>query len=89
MEAKVGPQHVVDKFCEGVVVYGPFFEHVLGYKKESLKRPEKFFFITYEELKSYTNTHVTRLAEFLGVLLRVRMLKSKWRRWSGVVVLRL
>ncbi|XP_058185578.1 cytosolic sulfotransferase 9-like [Rhododendron vialii] len=35
-------------------------------RKESLERPEKFFFITYEELKSNPITHVKRLAEFLG-----------------------
>ncbi|KAF7130246.1 hypothetical protein RHSIM_Rhsim10G0058600 [Rhododendron simsii] len=59
-------EDVVSKFCEGVVVDGPYFEHVLGYHKESLERPEKFFFITYEELKSDPNIHVKRLAEFLG-----------------------
>ncbi|KAF7128992.1 hypothetical protein RHSIM_Rhsim10G0058300 [Rhododendron simsii] len=59
-------EDIVSKFCEGVVVYGPYFEHVLGYHKESLERPEKFFFITYEELKSDPNIHVKRLAKFLG-----------------------
>ncbi|KAF7130255.1 hypothetical protein RHSIM_Rhsim10G0059300 [Rhododendron simsii] len=59
-------EDIVSKFCEGVVVYGPYFEHVLGYHKESLERPEKFFFITYEELKSDPNIHVKKLAEFLG-----------------------
>ncbi|KAF7130856.1 hypothetical protein RHSIM_Rhsim10G0058700 [Rhododendron simsii] len=69
LEQKWEPQpleDIVSKFCEGVVVYGPYFEHVLGYHKESLERPEKFFFITYEELKSDPNIHVKRLAEFLG-----------------------
>ncbi|XP_058185579.1 cytosolic sulfotransferase 7-like [Rhododendron vialii] len=58
--------NIVSNLCEGTVVFGPFFEHVLGYQKESLERPEKFFFITYEELKSNPITHVKRLAEFLG-----------------------
>ncbi|KAG5527749.1 hypothetical protein RHGRI_028629 [Rhododendron griersonianum] len=59
-------EDIVSKFCEGTVMFGPYFEHVLGYHKESLGRPEKFFFITYEELKSDPNVHVKRLAEFLG-----------------------
>ncbi|KAF7129006.1 hypothetical protein RHSIM_Rhsim10G0058200 [Rhododendron simsii] len=59
-------EDIVSKFCEGTVIFGPYFDHVLGYQKESLERPEKFFFITYEELKSDPNIHVKRLAAFLG-----------------------
>ncbi|KAF7129939.1 hypothetical protein RHSIM_Rhsim10G0059200 [Rhododendron simsii] len=59
-------EDIVTSFCEGSVTFGPYFDHVLGYQKESLERPEKFFFITYEELKSDPNVHVKRLAEFLG-----------------------
>ncbi|XP_025693681.2 cytosolic sulfotransferase 12 [Arachis hypogaea] len=32
-------------FCRGVNLYGPFWEHVLEYWKESLKRPEKIMFL--------------------------------------------
>ncbi|KAI8534227.1 hypothetical protein RHMOL_Rhmol10G0072900 [Rhododendron molle] len=67
--AKREPQpleDIVSKFCEGSVIFGPYFDHVLGYQKVSLERPEKFFFITYEELKNDPNIHVKRLAEFLG-----------------------
>ncbi|XP_058185581.1 cytosolic sulfotransferase 5-like [Rhododendron vialii] len=56
----------VDNFCKGKVPFGPYYDHVLGYHKESLERPKKFFFITYEELKSDPKTHVKKLAEFLG-----------------------
>ncbi|KAI8534222.1 hypothetical protein RHMOL_Rhmol10G0072400 [Rhododendron molle] len=59
-------EDVVPKFCAGTVIYGPYYEHVLGYHTESLERPEKFFFVAYEELKSDPKTHVKRLAEFLG-----------------------
>ncbi|KAF7130169.1 hypothetical protein RHSIM_Rhsim10G0058900 [Rhododendron simsii] len=59
-------EDIVASFCDGSVIFGPYFDHVLGYQKESLERPEKFFFITYEELKSDPNIHVKRLAEFLG-----------------------
>ncbi|KAJ6734870.1 SULFOTRANSFERASE SULT [Salix purpurea] len=56
----------VEKFCNGVVPFGPYYDHVLGFWKESLERPEKVFFITYEDLKDDTKTQVKRLAEFLG-----------------------
>ncbi|KAM7516673.1 hypothetical protein LguiA_006256 [Lonicera macranthoides] len=56
----------VDKFCAGVVPYGPFHEHVLGYKRQSDERPKKVFFVTYEELKKDTGSGVKRLGEFLG-----------------------
>ncbi|KAF8378549.1 hypothetical protein HHK36_029892 [Tetracentron sinense] len=56
----------LERFCSGVVPYGSYFDHVLGYWKESLERPKKVFFISYEELKEDPKTHVKRLAEFLG-----------------------
>lgn len=56
----------VDKFCSGVLPCGPYYDHVLGYRKASLESPKKVFFITYEELKNDSRTHVRRLAEFLG-----------------------
>ncbi|KAK6134828.1 hypothetical protein DH2020_031417 [Rehmannia glutinosa] len=56
----------VDKFCNGPFPYGPYYDHVMGYKKLSMERPSKFFFVTYEELKNDTKTHVMKLAEFLG-----------------------
>ncbi|KAE9467314.1 hypothetical protein C3L33_00756, partial [Rhododendron williamsianum] len=59
-------EEAVDKFCEGFFPFGPYYEHVLGYQKESIERPKKFFFVTYEELKSDTKTQVKKLAEFLG-----------------------
>ncbi|KAG5527753.1 hypothetical protein RHGRI_028634 [Rhododendron griersonianum] len=59
-------EDAVDKFCDGFLPFGPYYEHVLGYQKESIERPKKFFFITYEELQSDTKTHVKKLAEFLG-----------------------
>ncbi|KAB2624411.1 cytosolic sulfotransferase 12-like [Pyrus ussuriensis x Pyrus communis] len=55
-----------DKFCRGVSLSGPFWDHVLGFWKESLKRPESAFFIKYEEMKQEPTLHLRRLAEFLG-----------------------
>ncbi|KAL3506614.1 hypothetical protein ACH5RR_031996 [Cinchona calisaya] len=56
----------VDQFCKGTLPFGPYYDHVLGYRKESLERPEKVLFMTYEELKDDPKTHVRRLAKFLG-----------------------
>ncbi|KAH7846051.1 hypothetical protein Vadar_009152 [Vaccinium darrowii] len=59
-------EEVVDQFCEGFLPFVPYYDHVLEYHKKSMERPKKFFFITYEELKSDPKTHVKKLAEFLG-----------------------
>lgn len=56
----------VDQFCEGIVPFGPYYDHVLAYREESLKRPENVMFVTYEELKEDGIKHVGKLAEFLG-----------------------
>ncbi|KAL2248351.1 cytosolic sulfotransferase 12-like [Sesamum indicum] len=56
----------VEKFCCGVTPYGPYDDHVMGYRKLSLKRPKNAHFLTYEELKNDPETHVKNLAEFLG-----------------------
>ncbi|KAK3011639.1 hypothetical protein RJ639_011313 [Escallonia herrerae] len=56
----------VDKFCHGIVPFGPYYDHVLGYRKESLERPRKVLFVTYEELQNDTKTCVKKLGEFLG-----------------------
>ncbi|KAJ1401444.1 Sulfotransferase domain [Sesbania bispinosa] len=37
----VSLEEAVEMFCRGVSPYGPFWEHILGYWKESLERPEK------------------------------------------------
>ncbi|KAB1214329.1 Cytosolic sulfotransferase 13 [Morella rubra] len=55
-----------DNFCRGVSLYGPFWDHVLSYWKESLEKPQKVFFLKYEEMKEQPTTHLKRLAEFLG-----------------------
>ncbi|KAK4397976.1 Cytosolic sulfotransferase 5 [Sesamum angolense] len=55
-----------DKFCDGLIPCGPYYDHVMGYKKLSWEKPNKLFFITYEELMSDPISHVKKLAEFLG-----------------------
>ncbi|KAL0396621.1 UNVERIFIED_CONTAM: Cytosolic sulfotransferase 5 [Sesamum calycinum] len=56
----------VDQFCRGVVPFGPYYDHVLAYRQESLNRPEKVYFLTYEELKEKSKNHIRKLGEFLG-----------------------
>ncbi|KAK4409803.1 Cytosolic sulfotransferase 5 [Sesamum angolense] len=56
----------VDQFCRGVVPFGPYYDHVLAYRQESLNRPEKVYFLTYEELKEKSKNRVRKLGEFLG-----------------------
>ncbi|KAL7205751.1 hypothetical protein ACSBR2_018638 [Camellia fascicularis] len=56
-----------DMFCKGVMVFGPFWDHVLGYWKESLERPHKVLFLMYEDLKQDIALQMKRLAEFMGV----------------------
>ncbi|XP_004298345.1 PREDICTED: cytosolic sulfotransferase 12-like [Fragaria vesca subsp. vesca] len=59
-------EEALKMFCRGVSLYGPFWDHVLGYWNESLKRPESVFFITFAELKEQPGFQLRRLAEFLG-----------------------
>ncbi|XP_028803547.1 cytosolic sulfotransferase 12-like [Neltuma alba] len=59
-------EYLFEKFCQGVNFFGPFWDHVLGYYKESLKRPEKILFLKYEELKSEPVRVLKDLGNFLG-----------------------
>ena len=52
--------------CDGVIGFGPFWDHMLGYWKESLERPEKVLFLTYEDLKDDTVFQLKKLAKFLN-----------------------
>ncbi|OIT01640.1 cytosolic sulfotransferase 17 [Nicotiana attenuata] len=53
-------------FCEGIYAYGPYWDHVIEYKKASVDRPDRVFFLKYEDLKSDTLCYVKKLAEFMG-----------------------
>ncbi|CAK9188053.1 unnamed protein product [Ilex paraguariensis] len=59
-------EKAVERFCNGVHQYGPFFDHVLQYWLESQKRPQKILFLKYEELKRDPKGQAKRLASFLG-----------------------
>ncbi|KAF0913334.1 hypothetical protein E2562_021983 [Oryza meyeriana var. granulata] len=54
------------QFCDGVSVFGPYWEHVLGYWNWHVERPSQVLFLTYEELATDTLGQLRRLAEFVG-----------------------
>ncbi|KAK8522693.1 hypothetical protein V6N13_115652 [Hibiscus sabdariffa] len=54
-----------DKFTRGVSLYGPFWDHVLGYWKESLENPDRVLFLKYEDMKEQPKVQVLKLAKFL------------------------
>ncbi|CAN0862900.1 Cytosolic sulfotransferase 4 [Linum grandiflorum] len=60
------PIEAFEMYCKGVVGFGPFWDHMLGYWKESQERPEKVLFFKYEEMKEDVGIHLRKLAEFLG-----------------------
>ncbi|XP_048133619.1 cytosolic sulfotransferase 12-like [Rhodamnia argentea] len=65
-KGQISIQECLDKFCRGVSPYGPYWDHVLGYHKASLEKPEKVLFVTYEQMKLDPHAHVRRLADFVG-----------------------
>ncbi|CAI0558071.1 unnamed protein product, partial [Linum tenue] len=56
----------VESFCSGVLPFGPFYEHVVGYWEESWRRPEEVLFLKYEDLWRESKEQVKKLASFLG-----------------------
>ncbi|CAI0558080.1 unnamed protein product [Linum tenue] len=56
----------VESFCSGVLPFGPFYEHVVGYWEESRRRPQEVLFLKYEELCREPKEQVRKLASFLG-----------------------
>ncbi|PWA98785.1 flavonol 4'-sulfotransferase [Artemisia annua] len=59
-------EEAFDEFCQGVSFYGPYWDHILGYWKASLERPDTILFLKYEDLKMDPVSNVKRLAEFIG-----------------------
>jgi hypothetical protein len=54
------------QFCDGVSLFGPFWEHALGYWRWHVDKPEQVFFLTYEELAADTLGQLRRLTRFIG-----------------------
>ncbi|XP_054792841.1 cytosolic sulfotransferase 12-like [Prosopis cineraria] len=64
--SNVVDEDLFEKFCQGKNPFGPFWDHILGYYKESLKRPEKVMFLSFEDLKGEPVRVLKELAEFIG-----------------------
>uniref|UniRef100_A0A7N0TDA3 Sulfotransferase n=1 Tax=Kalanchoe fedtschenkoi TaxID=63787 RepID=A0A7N0TDA3_KALFE len=54
-----------DKFCDGFVNPGPYWEHVVEYVEASLKFPNTVFLIRYEDLMERPVHNVKKLADFI------------------------
>ncbi|KAG8381928.1 hypothetical protein BUALT_Bualt05G0023700 [Buddleja alternifolia] len=63
----LGIDESFDMFCQGIQLFGPFWEHVLGYWNAHLKNPEKVLFLKYEDLKENSTLYVKKIAEFIGL----------------------
>lgn len=61
-----GIDEALDRFCNGVTPFGPFWEHALGYWRLHVERPTQVFFLTYEELSADTLGQLRRIADFIG-----------------------
>ncbi|KAK4715246.1 hypothetical protein R3W88_013584 [Solanum pinnatisectum] len=58
-------EEIFESFCKGVSPYGPFWNHILDYWKQSIENPNKVLFFMYEEIKVQPKLQLKRLAEFL------------------------
>ncbi|KAG6654092.1 hypothetical protein CIPAW_05G121700 [Carya illinoinensis] len=59
-------EEAFDKFCRGVSLYGPYWDHVLSFWKESIENPQKVLFLKYEKMKEQPTYELRKVAEFLG-----------------------
>ncbi|CAN6240225.1 unnamed protein product [Urochloa humidicola] len=62
----VSVETAVELFCSGLSPFGPYWDHVLGYWRAHLARPQQVLFFRYEEMQKDPAAHVRRLAEFVG-----------------------
>ncbi|XP_030450075.1 cytosolic sulfotransferase 15-like [Syzygium oleosum] len=54
-------------YCQGKISFGPFWNQMMGYWKESLERPYKVLFLKYEDLKEDIVGQLKKVAEFVGL----------------------
>ncbi|XP_050386657.1 cytosolic sulfotransferase 15-like [Argentina anserina] len=65
-QAPLSLNDAFDMYCKGIIGFGPFWEHMLGYWKESLNRPENVLFLKYEDMKKDSAFQLKKLAKFMG-----------------------
>ncbi|KAK4592319.1 hypothetical protein RGQ29_016737 [Quercus rubra] len=65
-QAPMPIEEAFEMYCKGIVGFGPFWDHMLGYWKESIERPHKVLFLKYEDMKEDVSFHLKKLADFLG-----------------------
>lgn len=59
-------EEAIDEFCRGINNFGPYWDHISGFAKASLERPEIILFLKYEDMKKDPTSNVKILAEFIG-----------------------
>lgn len=57
---------IFESYCDGISPFGSFWDHKLGYLKESMARSHKVLFLKYEDVKENAIFQVNRIANFLG-----------------------
>ncbi|KAJ3682269.1 hypothetical protein LUZ60_014842 [Juncus effusus] len=63
---KVSLEEALEQFCNGVSMFGPYWDHVLGYWNGHKERTQQVLFMKYEEIRQDPVREVKRLAEFCG-----------------------
>jgi len=59
-------EEAFEMYCNGIIEFGPWWSHMLGYWKESIAKPSKVLFLKYEDLKEDVTFQVKRIADYLG-----------------------
>ncbi|KAM3378442.1 cytosolic sulfotransferase 15 [Capsicum galapagoense] len=59
-------EEAFDLYCRGIIGFGPYWDHMLGYWKESIEKPNKVLFLKYEDMKVDACNQLKKLGEFLG-----------------------
>uniref|UniRef100_A0A0V0H1J9 Sulfotransferase n=1 Tax=Solanum chacoense TaxID=4108 RepID=A0A0V0H1J9_SOLCH len=57
-------EEAFDLYCRGVIGYGPYWDHMLSYWRETARN--KVLFLKYEEMKVDACNQLKKLGEFLG-----------------------
>ncbi|XP_065868727.1 cytosolic sulfotransferase 15-like [Euphorbia lathyris] len=65
-DAQLSMEEFFELFFKGISPFGPYWDHVLGYWKASLERPDKVLFIKYEDMKEDIVPCLKRIAAFIG-----------------------